>query len=265
MKLRGRSKLTKRPSVRADHDKRKPGAAPLYLTVAKRLRREIVRGDIPVGERLPPENDLVRRFAVSRHTVRQALRQLRDDGLVASRQGAGTVVIKTTSQAGYVQTVASIEELIPYANQNRYDISGSERVTCDTRLARRLGCARGEEWLRITGFRYPPRERRPICWTEVYIRPQFSRAIEMLSRGNGAIYAWIEKLYGAHFAEVEQTLRVRTVPAELARKLRAQAGAPAVEVCRVYRLTTGTVAEIAFNLHPADRFTHSMTLRRHAR
>jgi DNA-binding GntR family transcriptional regulator len=264
MRRKGRSTPRKRSGAHIARSKRIPGTPPLYRSVAESLRRDIARGRIAVGSNLPAESDLVRRFAVSRHTIRQALRQLRDDGLVASRQGAGTVVVKTTSQAGYVQTVASIEELIPYAAENRYDISGSERVTCGTQLARKLGCARGEEWLRITGYRYPPGETRPICWTEVYIRPQFSRAIGMLSRRNGAIYAWIEKLYGARFAEVRQTLRVREMPAHLARKLRSEAGAPAVEVCRVYRLTTGTVAEIAFNLHPADRFSHSMTLRRRA-
>jgi GntR family transcriptional regulator len=35
-----------------------------------------------------------------------------------------------------------------------------------------------------------------------------------------------------------------------------------IEVRRTYRLDTGKIAEIAFNLHPAHRFRYSMTLRR---
>jgi GntR family transcriptional regulator len=237
---------------------------PLYRHVASVLAQDIVRRKYPANSNLPTESELCRRFDVSRHTIRQALRQLRDDGVVTSRQGAGTIVVKPALTSGYMQAVASIEELVPYARQNRYDVNATRLVTCDTKLARRLGCARGAKWLRITGFRYPPGERIPICWTEVFIRPRFRGVTRKLARGKGAIYAWIEQLYGERFAEVQQTLRVREVPADIARELRLAIGAPVIEICRVYGLTTGTVAEIAFNLHPADRFSYSMTLRHRA-
>jgi GntR family transcriptional regulator len=233
---------------RQAQDKQRPRARPLYRHVASVLAKDIAREEYPTNTTLPAESELCRRFGVSRHTIRQALRQLREDGLVASRQGAGTIVMKPTVESSYVQTVASIEELVQYATENRYDVNATRLVTCDTRLARRLGCARGEKWLRITGFRYPPRQSIPICWTEVFIRPQFGAVTKKLGRGKGAIYSWIEQIYGQRFAD-------------LAGQLQVKPGAPVVEVCRIYRLTTGTVAEIAFNLHPADRFSHSMTLR----
>ena len=56
-----------------------------YLQVARTLRKEIVDGVYPVGSQLPTEHELCERFAVSRYTVREALRRLRDDNLVASR------------------------------------------------------------------------------------------------------------------------------------------------------------------------------------
>ena len=65
---------------------------PLYLQVASALKDDIVSGAYPVGSLLPTEDALCERFSVSRYTVRGALRLLRDDGLVSSRQGAGTVV-----------------------------------------------------------------------------------------------------------------------------------------------------------------------------
>ncbi|KAB2861661.1 MAG: UTRA domain-containing protein, partial [Bauldia sp.] len=79
------------------------------------------------------------------------------------------------------------------------------------------------------------------------------------------IYSWIEDLYGERIAEVEQTLQARPIPPALAPKLHVAPDSTVVEVCRVYRLTTGLVAEIAFNLHPAERFRHAMTLRRESR
>ena len=64
-----------------------------YLQIARTLRKEIVDGVYPVGSQLPTEHELCERFAVSRYTVREALRRLREDNLVASRPRAGTRVV----------------------------------------------------------------------------------------------------------------------------------------------------------------------------
>jgi GntR family transcriptional repressor for pyruvate dehydrogenase complex len=60
--------------------------------VARQLQELIQAGRLKPGDRLPPERDLVRRFQVSRGSVRDALRMLEVVGLVRSRQGEGTVV-----------------------------------------------------------------------------------------------------------------------------------------------------------------------------
>jgi GntR family transcriptional repressor for pyruvate dehydrogenase complex len=59
-----------------------------------RLLEEIVSGRYAVGDRLPGENDLAETFEVSRPVVREALNRLQADGLVTSRQGAGTFVAR---------------------------------------------------------------------------------------------------------------------------------------------------------------------------
>jgi DNA-binding FadR family transcriptional regulator len=54
----------------------------------------IVKGGMPTGERLPTENELCEVFGVSRPVVREAICRLQADGLVVTRQGAGTYVEK---------------------------------------------------------------------------------------------------------------------------------------------------------------------------
>jgi len=63
----------------------------LYKLVVRALRAEILTGIYPIGTAIPSESQLVSRFGVSRHTIREALRHLRELGLVESRQGFGTV------------------------------------------------------------------------------------------------------------------------------------------------------------------------------
>jgi len=61
--------------------------------VAALLSREIASGQLQAGDRLPTENDLAKRFGVSRNVIREAISQLRADGMVQARQGVGAFVL----------------------------------------------------------------------------------------------------------------------------------------------------------------------------
>ena len=60
--------------------------------VYERIFEKIVSGEYPLHARLPSEADLGRRLGASRPVVREALARLRDDGIIASRQGSGSYV-----------------------------------------------------------------------------------------------------------------------------------------------------------------------------
>src|SRR3954449_6454798 len=83
-----------------------------YIQVARALRKDIVDGVYPVGSQLPTEHELCEQFSVSRYTVREALRRLRDDNLVSSRPRTGTLVVPRPSSDSYVQHVMSINDLL---------------------------------------------------------------------------------------------------------------------------------------------------------
>ncbi|MBN3854185.1 MULTISPECIES: FadR/GntR family transcriptional regulator [unclassified Paraburkholderia] len=58
------------------------------------ILNRIIEGEYKEGERLPTEHMLAERFATSRPTVREALAQLRADGIIATRHGSGTTVMR---------------------------------------------------------------------------------------------------------------------------------------------------------------------------
>ena len=117
-------KVRARP--RAIHS-RKPNGV-LYLQILSSLKDDIVRGVYPVGSQLPTEEELCDRFQVSRYTVREALRRLRDDRLVASRRGAGTTVLPPSSPDSYVHEVTSFNDLITFATGVRFAKIGRAHV-----------------------------------------------------------------------------------------------------------------------------------------
>lgn len=235
---------------------------PRYLQVAHTLRQEIVDGVYPVGSQLPTEYELCERFSVSRYTVREALRRLREDSLIASRPRAGTQVIPRTSSGSYAQDVMSINDLLAFASGARFVIESNKMVVIDDALAARTGLAAGEEWLAVRGFRQAEAAQYPVCWTEYYINRVFAAVGRLLQRHSGPIFPLIEDMFGRSIVEVHQEISAVLMPAELAVGLQVDPGAAALELRRTYLTSDGETAQVTVNTHPASRFRHSMTLRR---
>jgi DNA-binding LacI/PurR family transcriptional regulator len=81
---------------------KEPGAdQPKYRLIFECLKEGILFGEYRQGGRLPSENDLVRRFEVSRMTIVKALKELQQLGLVERRVGSGTYV-KVQAQPGRI-------------------------------------------------------------------------------------------------------------------------------------------------------------------
>lgn len=71
----------------------------LPTRIAGHISKEIVEGRIKPGEKLPTEHLLAKTFAVSRSVVREAIAQLRNEGLVETRQGVGAFVTDLQQRA----------------------------------------------------------------------------------------------------------------------------------------------------------------------
>jgi GntR family transcriptional regulator, transcriptional repressor for pyruvate dehydrogenase complex len=70
----------------------------LYQQIVEQVERSIVDGQLKTGDQLPPERELAEQFAVSRTAVREAMKALREKGLVESQHGRGTFVTDGTTE-----------------------------------------------------------------------------------------------------------------------------------------------------------------------
>lgn len=71
----------------------------LAVSLVDSLRRRIVDGTIPSGEKLPSESALLAEFGVSRTVVREAISRLQAEGLVYTRRGSGSFALTPPSAA----------------------------------------------------------------------------------------------------------------------------------------------------------------------
>jgi GntR family transcriptional repressor for pyruvate dehydrogenase complex len=71
----------------------------LYEQIVQQVEESIVKGSFKPGDQLPPERELAQQFGVSRTAVREAVKALREKGLVEAYPGRGTFITDGTSYA----------------------------------------------------------------------------------------------------------------------------------------------------------------------
>ncbi|HEY9228700.1 MAG TPA: GntR family transcriptional regulator [Gemmatimonadaceae bacterium] len=116
-------------------DPRSP--TPLYAQIATRLRVAIAAGELRSGEPLPSVRQLAGQLRINPATVVQAYRDLEGEGLVATRQGAGTFVLELTSERRTTERTAEARRLVRdmLAEAGRLGISAHElREVVDSEL-----------------------------------------------------------------------------------------------------------------------------------
>jgi DNA-binding GntR family transcriptional regulator len=235
-----------------------------HSELARDLAQGIASGRFPVGSLLPTEMELCRQFGASRHTVRKALGELRDLGLVSRRKHVGTRVEAKEPSAGFSESLSSLDDLVQFGATHVRVVRRIDEVTADRTLARELGCAVGSRWLRISSLRLDQAHSdQPIGWTDVYVIAAYADLPGVVRRSPQVLISdLIEKKYGQHIAEVRQTVEAVGVPADFADELKVKPGSPALKILRRYLDQAGQMFEASITLHPAKRFRLSMRLRR---
>ena len=245
---------------------------PRYKQLAETLIAEVRAGKIRVGSTLPGELELVDRFGVSRHTVREALRMLGELGLIERMQGIGTVVKARESNEAYVQTIRTPAELMRYPAESRLEVVAVAEIRASRKLAPLLGCPTGARWTQVSALRrlcetdadgaVIGSRGRAICWTDVYVLPEFAGVARLIGRKTQPVYELIEEKFGEKVASVQVDLRAGLIPPVLATALDVSPGSASLTVVRRYTGQSKRVFEVSISEHPAERYTYSLELKR---
>jgi DNA-binding GntR family transcriptional regulator len=227
-----------------------------YVVIAEEIAGAIGRGRHPVGALLPSEAELRAQYDVSHHTVREAMRVLREKGLVAPERGRGTRVLARSARSRYVHTLEAIPDLGEVARGTRI------KVLRRTRIARRQVDAAlpagSAAWFLIEAVRST--RAQPLVWKQVYIDARYAKAAMRVGASNTPIYRLVEQLYGEKLVTVRQEVAATAIAPAVAKILGVPAGSPGLLIERQYVGGSGRVFEVTKSIYPASRFRYSSEL-----
>jgi DNA-binding transcriptional regulator YhcF (GntR family) len=127
--------------------------SPLYSHVEAVLASEMSDGNLKVGDQLPTEDSLIKRFEVSRITVRRAIQNLVSRGLVEIRRGKGTFVAAPKITQELTKLSGFVEDMHAVGRKRAARVIGKDIVTADMAVASQLALTKGERVVRIRRVR----------------------------------------------------------------------------------------------------------------
>ncbi len=235
--------------------------------ITRELLDDITGGRFPVGALLPTEFELCEQFQASRYTIRVALQELQEMGLVSRRKNVGTRVEATRPKAVFKPTLSSVEDLMQFGEAHRRVVQSVETVAAPADVAAALGGSTDTKWLRISSVRLDDEANAtPIAWTDVFIDAAYTDIGAIVrDMPDVLVSSLIESRHGRRIAEIEQEVRASTLTDQrIARALGLEPGAAVLKILRRYIDHAGDTFEVSVSIHPAETFSVTTRMTRSA-
>jgi DNA-binding GntR family transcriptional regulator len=241
------------PDLFADLDR--AGSVPLYQQVASRLEETIRSGLLAPGARLENEVALGERLGLSRPTIRRAIQDLVDKGLLVRRRGIGTQVVHGPVTRK-VELTSLFDDLAQGSQAPTTTLLARRAVPADERVATALGVAVGATVLHVRRVRFA--EGVPVAVLENHLPPAFLDITEDELTASG-LYELLRGR-GVTMRVAKQRIGARSATSEESRLLEIDEHGPVLTMRRTAYDASGRAVEVGSHCYRPDRYSFEVTL-----
>jgi GntR family transcriptional regulator len=232
---------------------------PLYYQLYEILLGQIRAGIWQPEDMLPTENELVKKYQLSRATVRQAFEILVNEGRVYRRQGQGTFVSRPAFEQNLNRIVSFWDDMRQRGLKPSTKVLSSEITLASEDAVKKLEVEPGEELASLVRLRLADDE--PLSVEHSLLVHSFCPGILKQDYANRSLRQMLADEFNIHITSARQ--RIRAVPAtqSLAEMLEIDTSAPLLHIDRVSYTDDGIPIEyLRINLR-GDRYTFHSELR----
>lgn len=177
--------------------------------IYQELKRRVLKGKYNIKMRLPTEEELIDEFNASRYSIRKAIKQLSDEGLVYSVKGKGVVVLEQTPQTNELNlSLDQVDSLQVLNSTHDFDritlIADFQQIIVDEALSHKTSFAVGIPVYAIKRVRRINNKNAvlDINYFNAQLVPDITPEI-----AKGSIYSYIKKTLGMKIAILKRQLR----------------------------------------------------------
>ncbi|GAC1588502.1 MAG: GntR family transcriptional regulator [Ktedonobacteraceae bacterium] len=237
------------------------GPIPLYYQLKQVVRNEIERGIYHPGDRLPSETEMIQRYGVSRITVRQALSELENEGVVVRRHGRGSYVAERAIEQDLVRLTDFVEDMELAGLAPSSQVLSFEREVVTASIAEALDVAVSEEVIRIDRLRQA--DERPIAYDITWLPLRFGLLLSESELRHDTIYHILETRYNIPIEMGVFHITASNVTTEQAHLLQIAPGTGLLLIRRISYTTGNVPVYVQDRYYRTDRISYRVTLRRH--
>jgi GntR family transcriptional regulator len=237
------------------------GGVSLYAQIRERLRNETMQ--MTPGSAILPEIELERNFGVSRITIRRAIDDLVQEGILVRKQGKGTFVQgpKLTHELNAVTSWTEQLRMLGFTAQTAdLQIRG---VEASLALAKELRISRGDQLSMVTRLRLANGE--PMSLMTNYLPAALVPDLARKFVKGESLYDLLNQVYGLIPDVAVDKVETRLPTRDEAKRLMTPARTPVLCVNRISYLTDGTPLEKSVVISRGDRYQYQVSLRGRAR
>jgi GntR family transcriptional regulator len=225
--------------------------SPLYHKIKQHILDQIIEGALKSGDMLPSETQLLTQYNASRITIRRALKELIQQGILYTIQGKGTFVAHAPIRqiSGFHSFSDDIEAKGLRASSQ---VLLFEQIEADQDIASHLQINTGDPVYILQRIRFA--DNQPVAFETAYLPEQLFPKLDQYDL-RYSLYEIIRSQYQIFPAWADAEIQATTTTPEIAQALHMQVIEPVLEAHRLTYTESFDIVEYVISIYCGNRFT----------
>jgi GntR family transcriptional regulator len=231
---------------------------PLWYQVSQSLRASILGRSPQDPLRLPTEEQLAGHYGVSVLTMRQALKELEDEGLITRHRRRGTFIRPGARRGAPVRLLGSVDAIVAQQSGMTTELLDHGRAPVPTDLAEHFPDL--TEVATYHRLRSDEKSGEPTNHARNYVRPELAEHIDHEDLLRWPMTKVLKDMVGADISRITDTVEARLADPETARLLEIPLLSPILHYTGVTYDPDGRALDVVVIHYRGDRFSFTVTL-----
>jgi DNA-binding GntR family transcriptional regulator len=234
---------------------------PLWYQVSQSLRASILGRSPQDPLRLPTEERLAGHYGVSVLTMRQALKELEDEGLITRHRRRGTFIEPSAQRGAPVRLLGSVDTIVAQQSGMTTELLDHGSVPVPAELAEHFpDLAEVGTYHRLRG---DEKTGEPTNHARNYVRPELAALIDPQDLVRWPMTKVLRDVVGVRISRITDTVEARLADPETARLLQVPLLSPILHYTGIVHGEDGRALDVARIHYRGDRFSFTVTLDAH--